>query len=218
YFDKPTPGRANGSGFAGFVADTKFKPDRGFYAKPFRVMLTTATPGATIRYTTDGNRPTATSGRIYTKLIDIDTTTTLRAAAFKDGLRSSNVDTHTYLFAEQIAKQPKLPPGLPAKWNGHPADYEMDPDVVNDPKYRDRVPKALRLIPTLSLVLNRDDFFKTGQGIYPKGEGVEKAVSMELIYPDTGKGLQGDGSVQIVGGSSTRRWKTDKLSMRIKFT
>jgi len=218
YFDKPTPGRANGSGFAGFVADTKFKPDRGFYAKPFRVMLTTATPGATIRYTTDGNRPTATSGRVYTKLIDIDTTTTLRAAAFKDGLRSSNVDTHTYLFAEQIAKQPKLPPGLPAKWNGHPADYEMDPDVVNDPKYRDRVPKALRLIPTLSLVLNRDDFFKTGQGIYPKGEGVEKAVSMELIYPDTGKGLQGDGSVQIVGGSSTRRWKTDKLSMRIKFT
>ena len=218
YFDKPMPGRANGSGFAGFVADTKFKPDRGFYAKPFRVMLTTATPGATIRYTTDGNRPTATSGRVYTKLIDIDTTTTLRAAAFKNGLRASNVDTHTYLFAEHVAKQPKLPAGLPAKWNGHAADYEMDPDVVNDPKYRDRVPKALRLIPTLSLVLNRDDFFKTGPGIYPKGEGVEKAVSMELIYPETGDGLQGDGSVQIVGGSSTRRWKTDKLSMRLKFT
>ena len=61
------------------------------------------------------------------------------------------------------------------------------------------LPNTLRV--RLSLVLNRDDFFKTGPGIYPKGEGVEKAVSMELIYPETGDGLQGDGSVQIVGGS-----------------
>jgi hypothetical protein len=218
FFDKPTPGRANGSGFAGFVADTKFKPNRGFFDKPFRATLTAATPGATIRYTLDGSRPTATKGKVYAGPIAIDTTATLRAAAYKSGLRASNVDTHTYLFPEHIAKQPALPAGLPAKWNGHTADYGMDPDVVNDPTYRGRVAKALRVIPTLSLVLNRDDFFKTGQGIYPQGEGVEKAVSMELIYHDTGEGLQGDGSVQIVGGSSTRRWKTDKLSMRIKFT
>ena len=139
----------------------------------------------------------------------------MRAAAFKSGLRASNVDTHTYLFAEDIIRQPAKPAGFPTSWNGHPADYEMDPAVVNDPVYKGRVAGALKSIPSLSLVLNRDDFFKTGQGIYPKGEGVEKAVSMELIYHDTGDGLQGDGSVQIVGGSSTRRWKTDKLSMRI---
>ncbi|MFQ3168554.1 MAG: hypothetical protein ACI8QI_001103 [Limisphaerales bacterium] len=218
FFDKPTPGRANGSGFDGFVADTKFKPNRGFFDAPFRATLTAATPGATIRYTLDGSRPTAAKGKVYAGPIAIDTTATLRAAAFKPGLRASNVDTHTYLFAGHIASQPARPAGFPAKWNGHSADYEMDPDVVDDPKYRGRVAKALKAIPTLSLVLNRDDFFKTGQGIYPKGEGVEKAVSMELIYPGTGEGIQGDGSVQIVGGSSTRRWKTDKLSMRIKFT
>jgi hypothetical protein len=218
FFDKPTPGRANGSGFGGFVADTKFKPNRGFFDKPFRATLTAATPGATIRYTLDGSRPTAAKGKVYAGPIAIDTTATLRAAAFKSGLRASNVDTHTYLFAEDVAKQPARPASLPAKWNGHSADYEMDPEVVNDPKYKGRVAKALKSIPTLSLVLNRDDFFKNGQGIYPKGEGVEKATSVELIYPKTREGIQGDGSVQIVGGSSTRRWKVDKLSMRLKFT
>ena len=41
---------------------------------------------------------------------------------------------------------------------------------------------------------------------------------MELIYPKTQESKQADGSVQIVGGSSTGRWKVDKLSMRLKFT
>ena len=218
FFDKPTPGRANGSGFGGFVADTKFEPNRGFFDAPFRVTITAATPGATIRYTLDGSKPTATRGKVYAGPIAIDTTATLRAAAFKSGLRASNVDTHTYLFAEDIIRQPAKPAGFPTTWNGHPADYEMDPAVVNDRKYKGRVANALKSIPSLSLVLNRDDFFKNGQGIYPKGEGVEKATSVELIYPDTTDSVQADGSVQIVGGSSTGRWKVDKLSMRLKFT
>ena len=116
----------------------------------------------------------------------INTTTTLRAAAFQSKLRSSNVDTHTYLFAEDIIRQPAKPAGFPTSWNGHPADYEMDPEVVNHRTYKGRVAAALKSIPSLSLVLNRDDFFKTGQGIYPRGENVEKATSVELIYPGTG--------------------------------
>jgi hypothetical protein len=218
FFDKPTPGRANGSGFGGFVADTKFEPNRGFFDAPFRATLTTATSGTTIRYTLDGRKPTATGGKVYAGPIAIDTTTTVRAAAFKSGLRASNVDTHTYLFAEDIIRQPAKPNGFPTTWNGHPADYEMDPEVVNDRNYKGRVASALKSIPSLSLVLNRDDFFKTGQGIYPKSEGVEKATSVELIYPKTQESKQADGSVQIVGGSSTGRWKVDKLSMRLKFT
>ena len=218
FFDKPTPAKANGSGFAGFVQDTKFDPDRGFYDAPFRATITCATPDAKIRYTIDGSKPTSSHGKVYQGPIQINTTTTLRAAAFQSGLRSSNVDTHTYLFAEDIIRQPAKPAGFPTSWNGHPADYEMDPAVVNDPVYKGRVAGALKSIPSLSLVLNRDDFFKTGQGIYPKGEGVEKATSVELIYPNTTDIIQADGSVQIVGGSSTGRWKVDKLSMRLKFT
>ena len=218
FFDKPTPGKTNGSGFAGFVQDTKFGPDRGFYDAPFRATITCATPNAKIRYTMDGSKPTSSHGKVYQGPIQINTTTTLRAAAFQSKLRSSNVDTHTYLFPEDIIRQPAKPAGFPTSWNGHTADYEMDPAVVNDPVYKGRVAGALKSIPSLSLVLNRDDFFKTGQGIYPKGEGVEKATSVELIYPNTQKSAQVDGSVQIVGGSSTGRWKSEKLSMRLKFT
>ena len=218
FFDKTTPGKANGSGFAGFVQDTKFDPNRGFYDAPLRVTITCATPDAKIRYTIDGSKPTSSHGKVYQGPIQINTTTTLRAAAFQSKLRSSNVDTHTYLFAEDIIRQPAKPAGFPTSWNGHPADYEMDPEVVNHRTYKGRVAAALKSIPSLSLVLNRDDFFKTGQGIYPRGENVEKATSVELIYPDTGNSVQADGSVQIVGGSSTGRWKVDKLSMRLKFT
>ena len=113
FFDKPTPGRANSSGFGGFVADTKFEPNRGFFDAPFRVTITAATPGAEIRYTLDGSKPTAAKGKVYEGPIAIDTTTTLRAASFKSGLRASNVDTHTYLFAQHIIKQPAKPAGFP---------------------------------------------------------------------------------------------------------
>ncbi|MDP6796064.1 MAG: chitobiase/beta-hexosaminidase C-terminal domain-containing protein, partial [Verrucomicrobiota bacterium] len=218
FFDKPTPGKANGSGFAGFVQDTKFDTDRGFYDAPFEVKISCATTDAKIRYTVDGSIPTPKYGTIYRGPIPITTTTTLRAMAYRSGLRESNADTHTYLFVQDIIRQPARPAGFPTSWNGHPADYEMDPEVVNDRTYEGRVATALKSIPSLSLVLNRDDFFKTGQGIYPRGENVEKATSVELIYPNTKENAQVDGSVQIVGGSSTGRWKVDKLSMRLKFT
>ena len=130
------------------------------------------------------------------------------------------MDTHTYLFAEDIIRQPAKPAGFPTTWNGHPADYEMDPAVVNDRKYKGRVAKRAQVDPlAVARAEPRTTFSRTGQGIYPKGEGVEKATSVELIYPeDTRTAIQADGSVQIVGGSSTGRWKVDKLSMRLKFT
>ena len=98
YFTTPTPGAFNGESFDGFVADTKFSHDRGFYETNFSVAITSDTIGATIRYTTNGSAPTATNGLIYTAPIPIAATTTLRAAAFKTGLLSSDVDTHTYIF------------------------------------------------------------------------------------------------------------------------
>ena len=87
FFDKPTPGRGNGSGFGGFVQDTKFEPNRGFFDAPFHVTITVATPGAEIRYTLDGSKPTAANGKVYAGPIAIDTTTTLRAAAEPGPLR-----------------------------------------------------------------------------------------------------------------------------------
>ncbi len=39
------------------VADTKFSVNRGFYAIPFRVKISSVTLDAEIRYTTDGSSP-----------------------------------------------------------------------------------------------------------------------------------------------------------------
>ena len=101
----PTPGAKNDVGVTGMVGDTTFSVDRGFYDAPFQLIISTNTPGAQIRYTTNGSPPTATTGTVYTGPITIDRTTTIRAAAFKTGLVPSNVDTQTYIFLNDVVRR-----------------------------------------------------------------------------------------------------------------
>src|SRR5262249_33189422 len=65
YQATPTPGAANFIASLGFVEDTKFSVDRGFYNSPFTVQITTDTVGAQIRYTLDSSEPTSTTGLVY---------------------------------------------------------------------------------------------------------------------------------------------------------
>ncbi len=216
YFTTPTPGNENVPGALGRVGDTSFSVDRGFYDAPLQVEITTSTAGAEIRYTLDGTEPSATTGSIYTDPIDILTTTTLRAAAYLPGYLSTNVDTHTYIFLADVLQQTGA--GLPTNWGHAGPDYDVDPDIVNDPAYSATIQDDLKSIPTISLVMDEDDWFGTdGQGIYIQGTGSERAVSTELIQGDGSAGFQINAAVQIQGGSSTNRWKNDKLSMRLKF-
>ena len=225
YFEDPSPGEVNSGGALGKVADTKFSVDRGIFADSeglsFPVEITTKTDGAEIRYTTDGTPPTATTGTVYTGPILIDQTTNLRAAAYKPGYISSNVDTQTYLFLDDILQRTNA--GLPGSWGSHGPDYAMDPAIVDDVMTDGNgqtftVADALLAIPTISLALDMDDFLGTGGlSIYRNGQGVPAAVSTEMIYPDGSQGFQLNASVQIQGGSSVNRWKSDKLSMRLKF-
>ncbi len=223
FFIEPTPGAANGQGVLGLVEDTAFSVDRGIFYEPFDVAITTDTDGATIRYTTDGSLPTLENGTVYDGPVAITTTTTLRAAAFKDDFAPTDVDTQTYVFPEHVLLQNGEGLGG-APWGhsasipgGADADWAMDPAIVNHPDPETRaLASDLLTLPTMSLSLNFDDMFGTG-GIYIAGEGVEKPTSVELIYPDGSEGFQIDATVQIVGGSSTGRWKVDKLSMRLKF-
>src|SRR5574340_890575 len=117
-----TPGRINSASFPGFVDDTKFDVHRGFFDAPFTLTITTATPGAVIRYTTDGTPPTATTGTIYTTPLTISKTTTLRAAAFKTDYRPTNVDTETYIFLADVIRQSTNPPGFPTSWGSNVVD------------------------------------------------------------------------------------------------
>jgi len=74
----------------------------------------------------------------------------------------------------------------------------------------------LKAIPTVSLVMDWNDMFGS-TGIYPAGEGVPRATSFEYFDPIGGVDGQVNASVEIQGGSSTGRWKTDKISMRVRF-
>lgn len=221
-FISPTPGAANGGGFDGKVEDTKFSIDRGFFDSPQSIAITTATPGAEIRYTLDGSEPTLGNGATYSAPISVSTTTTLRAAAFLDGFLPTNVDTQTYLFLDDVIRQPANPVGAPTSWGNRAADYAMDPDVVDDPAYRDEIIDALKSIRTLSIVVPNDEFFNNPRGIYanPQGEGRnwEREVSFEFLHPDDAtQDHQTNCGIRIHGNGSRSAGGQPKHGFRVEF-
>jgi hypothetical protein len=109
----PTPGGPNQIEMLGLVADTKFSLNRCFLYAPTNVALTVKTHGADIRYTLDGSLPNDTNGAIYSEPITIHKTTTVRATAFRPGFKPSNVDSHTFIFPQQIARS--LDPDQPTE-------------------------------------------------------------------------------------------------------
>ena len=247
YFDIPTPGGPNilGNRFGGFVDDTKFSVDRGFYDQPFQLEITTETEGAEIRYTVDGTAPTADHGQVYSGPIPIDSSTIIRAAAFKDGLIPTDVDTQTYIFLDSVLTQTGA--GFPATWGvdvwGRPpnrqptyepviADYEMDPRVVTDPLYSPTIRDDLMAAPALSLVMDPVDLFDPDTGLYSNppervvdpfhpewGERWEweKPGSIELIRHDGVDGFQINCGVRNQGGASRYPISTSKHSFRFLF-
>ena len=82
FFPMPTPGKDNGSGAAGLVADIEFSVDHGARTNSFESAIACATPGAQVRYTLDGREPTVATGSPYTGPIPIADTTVVRAAHF----------------------------------------------------------------------------------------------------------------------------------------
>ena len=156
YMLTPTPQAANNaaSGVAGLVADTKFSNRRGFHPAPFDLTITTATPGASIRYTTDGSWPTESKGTLYTTPIRITRSQPVKAIAFKTGWRSTNVDTHTYVLVDEVVTQTQASVqtinGLPATWKGTAAYYGMNGNnsVVN-PATHPTLKQDLQAVPSL---------------------------------------------------------------------
>lgn len=234
YMLTPTPGTLNGPGFAGFVDDTTFSGDpmsyhgRGFYDDPFDVTLATTTPGATLVYTTDGSAPTLAHGTVVapadadtppSAVVPISTTTTLRIAAFKDGYQPSNVDTQTYIFLDDVLQQTGA--GLPTSWNGFPADYAMDPNVVNNPAYAATIKDDLQAIPTMSIVMDPDDLFGPADGIYTfseaRGDAWERAASIELIDTDGTTAFQIDAGVSMFGFGFRPHTSTPKHAFHLSF-
>jgi hypothetical protein len=226
----PTPGARNAAAYEGFVSAPTFSPERGFYSDEILVTLSTSTEGATVYYTTDGSEPyqlggRMPTGRIYQAPVRITQTTCLRAKAVKPGWRPSSITTHTYLFVRDVVRQ--SPTGQPPAqvWpsgsvNGQSIDYGMDPDVVNDARYKDLMDDALLAIPSISLVSKLDNFFGQQNGFYvhasSQGRAWERPVSVELLNPDGSEGFQINAGIRVRGGFS-RTGNNPKHGLRLFF-
>ncbi|MEW5850135.1 MAG: CotH kinase family protein [Myxococcota bacterium] len=205
----------------------EFSVPRGFYSEPFQVQVSSATPDATIRYTIDGSTPSGVNGLVYTGPISVSATTVIRALATSAGLTDSKVVTHTYVFPASVVRQPNTLPGWPTEFaptdedGPYPADYEMDPDIVDDPLYSTSVLEALTDIATLSLVTDLPNLWDPALGIYTnagqEGEAWERFASVELLNPDGTEGFGSNGGLRIAGNGNRRPKIVPKKSFRVTF-
>jgi hypothetical protein len=85
-------------------------PDGGEVAEGALVTITTASVGASIRYTTDGSDPSATVGTEYTVPVEILNDTTLKAIAYGALFSPSNITSRDFTIALPQAEAPVMVP------------------------------------------------------------------------------------------------------------
>ena len=225
FFREPSPGVLNPeSGVEGFLTDEiSLSHEHGYYEESFELAMTSRTPGTTIRYTLDGSEPTAENGIDYVAPIMIDRTLTVRARAFKTDLDPSLTETASFLFLADIVQQDRQHAsdlGFPRSANGQTFDYGMDPDIVESAEWGPQLEAAFEQIPSMSIVMDMDDFAGRESGIYSHanshGRAWERPASLELIYPDGTQGFQTNMGIRIRGGFS-RTGSNPKHAFRLFF-
>jgi len=221
FFNPPTPGSINGEGVIGFVNHVQFSHKHGFYDNPFNLELTTTDEEDIIRFTTDGSEPSTENGTVYTGSILIDKTTPLRARVVKPDYEPGDIHTQTYIFLDDVFTQTR-PDSYPTKWGGDvTADYDVDPDVVNNSNYRSTIKDDMKSLPIMSIVTDPDNLFDSRTGIYVntnnKGVAWERPSSTEFFFPDDSQpGFQINNGIRIQGGYS-RTPDKKKHSFRMLF-
>ena len=107
YVEPPGPPDPEPEPESGIVAEPAFNPPEGIYTSAQAVQITCSTASVEIRYTVDGNQPSDAS-TLYTGVLDISSTTTLRAIAIKSGLMSS-FGSADYTITGKVEKPVVLP-------------------------------------------------------------------------------------------------------------
>ncbi len=205
YFATPTPGASNGfSQVTGVVAPVHFSTARGHYTQPFTLALTCPTPGATLKFTTDGSEPTASNGQLYVGTMRVTNTLFVRAVALRSNMLPSQVISHSYFFNATVAE--KALPSLSILT--HSNNITGTNGIIgmfggvgppNDP-WR---------------AVNPGDYYN------PVKQGIdwERPVSVEFIRPVDNSGFQIDAGLRVQGSDWTRpRYlASSKFSYRLYF-
>ena len=224
YFQTPTPGAANGTTtIVGLIPKLKATVKHGTFDAAFDLDITNEVPGIAIRYTTDGSEPTQANGLTLAGPMRISTTTVIRAVGFRANYVPSGTLTESYIFLDQVIAQGNSPanfPVGPTAFGGYPADYEMDPEIINSTEYQTLMKTALQALPIISIAIRPYDLFDTSNGIYnhplSRGTAWERACSIEFFTQD-GKGFQENAGIQIQGNAAREPIKTPKHPMRVVF-
>ena len=223
YFDQPSPGEPNRSEVWGRVSEPLISRRGGLATSPFELELMTRTKGAVIRYTLDGSVPGANTGMVYRDPIRVERTTVLRARAFRRHLKASSIATGSYFFASDVFTQNgrEWPDtwGVKDGWTV-PADYELDKEITQDERYRDRLNRSLESLPLLSVVMDQGSLFDRETGIYTHPEATgrewEREASIEFFQVG-GASFRASCGIRIQGGWSRRPEETPKHSFRLSF-
>ncbi|MDB6133400.1 MAG: hypothetical protein JWM59_1643 [Verrucomicrobiales bacterium] len=152
YLRKASPGQPNsGPWESAKAAAPAFSTAGGFQTGPVTLTLATATPAASVYYTTNGTEPSPFNGTLYTGPFTVPYLTdrtgqVVRARAFSPGLVPSDIVNHTYLVNQNanLRKNPAVllsgdpgtvfykPLGIMAIQGGTYADSRWRPTTRND--------------------------------------------------------------------------------------
>ena len=220
------------------MAQPKFSEPHGLYdVTSLTIGITPTDATAEVRYTTDGSEPTAQSS-LYTEPLQLTRTTLLRAVEVKNGVVTSASSTASYIFIASVLNQSNNPEGYPSTWGRYTqfegtaiADYEMDPEMTNDPVLRPKIIEGLKSLPVLSIVTDKDNLFSHENdedrgGIYiftgppvgdATGHGWTRPTSVELIGGPQQHDLTIDCGLRLHGGHGRLAEKNPKHSFRLVF-
>ncbi len=94
----------------GTAAAPVFTPKPGKYTAPLTVTIATATAGATTYYTLDGSSPSRQKSPVYKGPLKLTATATLKAFAYKPGLKGSAITSGAYVLSAPPPPPPPPPP------------------------------------------------------------------------------------------------------------
>lgn len=229
YLAWATPGATNSPGTNFVVEQLTFSPARGWFTNPVSVTITSSTPGVAIYWTTNGTLPTPSNGLAYSTPLVFSNTTVLRAVGYRTGYAPTASDGHTYVFPELVANQDGA--SFPTNWgfmtNGLnqvvpvPAVYAMSSNILNSTQASNQFHAGLLSLPTLSVVMNPNDFFGSTNGIYANsfasGSAWERPCSVEYFGPDSPTGFQINCGIRLQGSVSRDPAETPKHKLRLLF-
>jgi hypothetical protein len=206
YFSTPTPGGPNGSStIAGICEPVHFGTERGHFNQPFNLVLTCPTPGAAIRFTTNGQEPTPLNSQPYLGQLRLTNTSLIRAVAFRTNSLPSRPVTHTFFF------------NLPSN--------QRSVQVFS-------IVTATSNLVGRTGILGMGGGSRAADGLFvtnnpatdyhnPSAHGIawERPVSAELIRPEDNSGFQIDCGIRVQGSDwqRPRTLPTHKFSYRLYF-